>query len=95
MLNERQQYYITRLLQDIDATDPADANIYARNIYVGNAAGSGTYGAEQFSATVLKGKVTVQATISAMKEITGNKVILLLIVSGIVFILPYHRNETT
>lgn len=95
MLNERQQYYITSLSQDIDATDPADANIYASNIYVGNAAGSGTYGAEQFSATVLKGKVTVQATISAMKEITGNTVILLLIVSGIVFILPYHRNETT
>ena len=47
------------------------------------------------AATVLRGRVAVQAAIVAMKEITGQTVILLLVTSVAVWFLPYHREETT
>lgn len=94
-LNERQQYYISRLSQNVDALNPMAAGIHAQTLSAGRISGKGPYEAEQFSATAIKGKVSVQATISAMKEITGNTVILILISAGAVFILPYNKNETT
>lgn len=94
-LYERQQYYVTRLSHDVDAIGPAAAGAHAQYSLAGKAAGRGTYEAEQFSALALKGKVTVQATIVAMKDITGNTVILILVASGLAFILPYYKNETT
>lgn len=62
---------------------------------IAKATGKGSFESERFSSMVMKGKVTIQGTIVAMKEITGNTVILILIVSGITFLLPYHKNETT
>ena len=59
------------------------------------AAGKGSLEAEQMAATVLRGRVAVQAAIVAMKEITGQTVILLLVTSVAVWFLPYHREETT
>lgn len=94
-LNERQQYYITRLSQDVDATNQIASATREQNILVGKVSGKGSYEAEQFSAVAIKGKVALQATIVAMKEITGNTVILILIATGIVLILPYYRKETT
>lgn len=43
----------------------------------------------------IRGKVTVQATIVAMKEITGTTVALLLATAGFTLILPYRKRETT
>lgn len=94
-LNDRQQYYIARLSQDIDAMNPDAAATHAQNRAVGKLSGKSASEAEMFSLTVMKGRVAVQATIVAMKEITGITVILLLATAGIAFILPYHRNETT
>lgn len=94
-LNERQQYHITRLSENIDPTNPLAAETYARNILVGRSTGKGSYEAQQFSTLAMKGKVTVQATIVAMKEITGNTVIMILVTAVIAFLLPYHREETT
>lgn len=94
-LNERQQYHITRLSENIDPTSPLASETYARNILVGRSTGKGSYEAQQFSTLAMKGKVTVQATIVAMKEITGNTVIMILATAVIAFFLPYHREETT
>lgn len=62
---------------------------------IAKASGKDSFEAEQFSSIAMKGKVTIQATIVAMKEITGNTVILVLITVGITVILPYYKNETT
>lgn len=94
-LNERQQYYITRLSQDVDAVAPLSGAARAQAVAAARAGGRGTFEAEQMSATAMKGRVTVQATIVAMKEITGNTVILILVAAAIACILPYHRDETT
>lgn len=94
-LNERQQYHITRLAQEVTSTDRLTVVNHSQYKAVAKASGKGDLQAEQFSAVALKGKVTVQATIVAMKEITGNTVILILIATGIVCILPYYKNETT
>lgn len=94
-LNERQQYHITRLSENIDPTNPLASETYARNMLVGRSTGKGSYEAQQFSTLAMKGKVTVQATIVAMKEITGNTVIMILVTAVIAFFLPYHREETT
>lgn len=94
-LNERQQYHITRLAEDLDTTNPAAATAGAQTAAAGRASGLGSYEAGRLSATVMKGKVTVQATIVAMKEITGNTVVLILAAAGVVWLLPYHKNETT
>lgn len=94
-LNERQQYHITRLSENIDPTNPLAAETYARDMLVGRSTGKGSYEAQQFSTLAMKGRVTVQATIVAIKEITGNTVIMILVTAVIAFLLPYHREETT
>lgn len=94
-LNERQQYYVTRLSQDIDDVSPTASAVHRGTTQAMRAAGRGSSEAESASLTSLKGKVTLQATIVAMKDITGNTVVLILLTACIVFILPYHRHETT
>lgn len=94
-LNDRQQYHISVLAENITASHPLSAGAHIRNMNIANAAGKGTFESEQFASLAMKGKVTVQATIVAMKEITGNTVILILIAAGITFLLPYNKNETT
>lgn len=94
-LNERQQYHISILSEEIAASNPLAAHTRAQNMAIAKASGKGSFEAEQFSSIAMKGKVTIQATIVAMKEITGNTVILVLIAVGITVILPYYKNETT
>lgn len=43
----------------------------------------------------LKGRVAKQATLVAMKDVTGNTVILLSATAFLVFFLPYRKGETT
>lgn len=95
ILNERQQYYTARLSQNIDAVNPTAAAVNIVNTSAGKAAGKDSFEAEQLSIMAIKGRVSVQATITAMKNITGNTVILILMITAIVFILPYHKKETT
>lgn len=94
-MNERQQYHISVLSEEIIASNPLIAQSHAKNMIIAKASGKGSFESEQFSSLAIKGKVTIQATIVAMKEITGNTVIIILIAAGITFILPYHKKETT
>jgi putative MFS transporter len=94
-LNERQQYHISVLSEEIIASNPLIAQTHAKNMIIAKASGKGSFESEQFSSLAIKGKVTIQATIVAMKEITGNTVIIILIATGLTFILPYHKKETT
>lgn len=94
-LNERQQYHISVLSEEVTSSQPLAAHTYAQNTIIAMASGKGTLESEQFSSMAMKGNVTVQATIVAMKEITGNTVIMLLVAAALTFILPYHKEETT
>lgn len=94
-LNERQQYHISVLAENITASHPLAAGTHVRNMNIAGSSGKGSFESEQFSSVAIKGKVAIQATIVAMKEITGNTVILILIAAGITFMLPYYKNETT
>ena len=94
-LNERQQYHISVLSENVTPTDPAAAYTRSQNVFIAKASGKSPCESEQFAAITMKGKVMLQATIVAMKEITGDTVVLILIAAGITFILPYRRGETT
>lgn len=94
-LNDRQQHYITRLAQDVDDTNPLAATAHTLTASVGKASGKGSYEAEQLAAMSMKGKVTIQATIVAMKEITGTTIILIFLTAVGTIFLPYHKKETT
>ena len=94
-LNDRQQYHISVLSEEIVASNPSAAKTYTQNATIAKATGKGSFESEQFSSIAMKGKVTVQATIVAMKEITGDTIILILIATGVTIFLPYYKNETT
>lgn len=94
-LNDRQQYHIARLAQNVDNENSLAAAAFAGTMRMAQATGKGTLEAGQLSTASLKGKVTVQATIVAMKEITGETVLLLSGAAVLVLLLPYHKNETT
>ena len=94
-LNHRQQYYVTRLAQTVDNENTIAATTFQQTKRMGQAGGKGTTEAEQFAATSLKGRIAVQSAIVAMKDITGQTVLLLLGTAGMVLLLPYHKKETT
>lgn len=93
--NHKQQYYITRLMQTVDDENTLASNAFIQTKRMGQAGGKGTTEAEQFAATSLKGRIAVQSAIVAMKDITGQTVLLLLGAAGMVLLLPYHKKETT
>ncbi|MGN0054043.1 MAG: hypothetical protein ACI378_08300 [Bacteroides sp.] len=75
-LNHRQQYYVTRLAQTVDSENTLAANAFLQAKRIGYAEGKGSTEAEQFATTALKGRIAVQSTIVAMKDITGQTVII-------------------
>lgn len=86
-INERQQYYISRLSHEIDRENHALSQFINTDKLLGKS--------EMLLTATLKKSVSLQATIVAMKNITGQTTILLLSTIGIVLLLPYHKNETT
>ena len=94
-MNQRQQYNITRLVQTVDSENMLASSTFAQTKRMGQAGGKGTTEAEQLATTSLKGRVAVQSAIVAMKDITGQTVLLLLGTAGMVLLLPYHKKETT
>lgn len=94
-LNHRQQYYVTRLVQTVDSESTLAATVFMQTKRIGQAGGKGTTEAEQLATTSLKGRIVMQSTIVAMKDITGQTVLLLLGAVGMTLLLPYHKRETT
>ena len=94
-LNHRQQYNVTRLVQTVDSENMLASNTFVQTKRMGLTGGKGTTEAEQFAVTSLKGRITVQSAIVAMKDITGQTVLLLFGTTGMVLLLPYHKKETT
>lgn len=94
-LNHRQQHFITRLAQTVDEENPMAYASFVQTKRASQASGKSTTEAEQLSVAALKRRVAQQATILAMKDITGETVLLLLLTAVLTLILPYHKGETT
>lgn len=94
-LNHRQQYYVTRLVQTVDGENTLASTSFMQTKRMGQIGGKSTIEAEQLATTSLKGRIMVQATIVAMKEITGQTILLLLGATGVFIIIPYYKRETT
>ena len=94
-LNHRQQHYITRLSHNIDNENALAISAFMQTKSMGQAQGKDKMEAERLAATSLKSRIAVQATIVAMKDITGKTVMLLLGTASMVLLLPYHKRETT
>ena len=71
VLQERQQYYVTRYAHDFDRTSPETAASYEQTVRGMKYQGKSDADAETMAAMSLKGKVQVQATLSAIKEMAG------------------------
>lgn len=93
-LTHRQQYYVTRLASKVDHEHPTAEITYQAAVKQGMGRGMGTYSASKLATTVVKGRVVKQATLVAMKDICGTTVLLLLGVTTLVILIPYHKQET-
>lgn len=94
-LNGKQQYYIARLAQNVDMENPLAASAFVRTARVGQTGGKGADEAQILVITTMKAQVAKQATISAMKDITGGTVMLLAGAIALTVLLPYAKNDTT
>lgn len=71
VLQERQQHYITRFAQDADRTNLQTAASYDQTVNGMRYQGRSETEAETMAALSTKGKIQVQATLSAVKEMSG------------------------
>lgn len=71
LMNERQQYYITKLSQNVDVLNPEIAGIYSQTVAVGIMEGKSNEDAQIIATMSVKGRIQVQAILAALKEITG------------------------
>lgn len=94
-LEERQQHYITRLSENVDQNNLPANKLYQSSILVGNNQGKSLHESEQLATTSIYGKIAVQATFLAMKDISGTTIWLMLGSAGLILLLPYHKKETT
>lgn len=92
-LQERQQHYIQRLAQNVDYENQQAATYDYGLRRMGQARGSSSLEAQQLSATAMRGKITVQATLVAMRDITGTTIWLLVGTIAFVLFFPYHKDE--
>lgn len=94
-LQQKQQYYISRLSCGITSESDRAASEYNANFGAARYSGKGDFESSRIASAMIKSRVAVQATIVSMKSITGTTIILLLTTSFLVFLLPYHKRETT
>ena len=71
VLQERQQYYVTRYAHGVDEVSPESSLSYKQTAMGMRLQGKSETEAAQMAALSTKGKVQVQATLSAVKEMAG------------------------
>lgn len=94
-LQERQQYYVTRLVQEVRGDNPQSSAQFLLAARAGQVWGKDSFEASRLASTVMKGKVSLQATLVAMKDITGFTVWICAGAAALVLLLPYYKGERT
>ncbi|WP_277232594.1 hypothetical protein [Phocaeicola salanitronis] len=94
-LQERQQYYITRFAQDVRLDNPQSSAPFVQAAYLGQRQGKDSFEASRWASTLIKGQVSLQATLVAMKDITGSTIWICM--GSVLFVLcvPYYKQEKT
>ena len=94
-LQERQQHYVARLAQDICQDNPQAAAPFLQTAHLSQMQGHDDLEASRLASTRLKGQLPLQATLVAMKDITGATIWICLGSTLLALLIPYYRNERT
>ena len=93
VLQHRQQHYVTMFAQDFDRTDTQSAAAYDQTAQGMRWQGRSETEAENMAAMSAKGKVQVQATLSAVKEMSGWTFYGCMLSMLFVLIYPYKKRK--
>lgn len=93
VLQHRQQYYITRFAHDVDRVEAQNAASYDQTVRGMRYQGNSETEAENMAAISTKGKVQVQATLSAVKEMSGWTFYGCMISMLFVLVYPYRKRK--
>lgn len=93
VLQERQQYYVTRYAHDYDRTNIEAVQAYEQTRRGMMLQGKSVTEAEEMAAIATKGKVQVQATLSAVKEMAGWTVYACIICALVTVLVPWKKRD--
>lgn len=89
----RQQYYVTRYAHDYDRTNLETASTYDMTARGMQYQGKSETEAQHMAAMSAKGKVQVQATLSAIKEMSGWTIYACMILAGLMLFVPWPKRD--
>ena len=89
----RQQYYITRYAHDYDRTNTETAMTYDMTARGMQYQGKSETEAQNMAAMSAKGKVQIQATLSAIKEMSGWTIYACIILAGLMLVVPWPKRD--
>ena len=93
VLQERQQHYITRYAQNVDMMHPEASASFTQTVQGMQYQGKSKQEAVNMAAISTKGRIQVQATLSAVKEMAGWTLYACLFCMIFVVILPYPKRK--
>ena len=93
ILQERQQHYVTRYAQNVDMLHPEASASFIQTVQGMQYQGKSKEDAINMAAMSTKGRIQVQATLSAVKEMAGWTIYGCLICMIFVLIIPYPEAE--
>ena len=93
VLQERQQHYITRYAQNVDLVNPEASASYTNTVQGMQYQGKSETEAHNMTAMSVKGRIQVQATLSAVKEMAGWTIYAGVICMIFVLVVPYPKRK--
>ena len=93
VLQERQQHYITRYAQNVDLVNPEASASYTNTVQGMQYQGKSETEAHIMAAMSVKGRIQVQATLSAVKEMAGWTIYAGVICMIFVLVVPYPKRK--
>lgn len=93
VLQERQQHYVTRYAQNVDMLHPEASASFTQTVQGMQYQGKSKAEAINMAAMSTKGRIQVQATLSAVKEMAGWTWYACLICMIFVLIIPYPKRK--
>ena len=93
MFQYRQQHYVTKYAQNVDAMHPEAARTYAMTKMGMRYQGKSETEAENMAALSTKGRIQVQATLSAVKEMSGWTIYGCILAIIFVLAFPYRKRK--
>lgn len=93
VLQERQQHYITRYAQNVDLVNPEASASYINTVQGMQYQGKSETEAHHMAAMSVKGRIQIQATLSAVKEMAGWTIYAGVICMIFVLVVPYPKRK--